>query len=281
MDIELDGDPKWWGGRIPDNLILNELHPEQLINWKRKRLEPLLSKLLFPICWSMLFLAMGILFSLLDHGTNFSEYFGLIMLIFAPVSLGISIIFISNLHENSKTIHVLLSLFARTRFLWVSIMLILFCISIIQKPTNSIFWNLMILPSSILWIEWLAFGSFYFSSPSAIWIKGFNSNHKLPMNDLVDNGWVWQSDSLNPQNESIAIKKTKGNSLELSSIKLNEENFIVLSWWQGGIRQDPFVTNKMKNLAIPWLTKKLGYNITDFDSKMLDGIEVLDFSQEK
>ena len=281
MQIELDGDPKWWGGRIPDNLILNEIHPELLINWKRKRLEPLLSKFLFPICWSMFFLAIGILFSLLDHRTNFSEYFGLIMLIFAPISLGISIIFISNSHENSKPIHVLLSLFSRTRILWFSIMLILFCISIIQKPTNAIFWNLMILPSSILWIEWLAFGSFYFSSPSAIWIKEFNSNSKLPMNDLVNNGWVWQSDSLNPQNESIAIKKSKGNSLELSSIKLNEEKFIVLSWWQGGIRQDPFVTNKMKNLAIPWLTKKLGYNIIDFDSKMLDGIDVLDYFQEK
>lgn len=281
MDFELDGDPKWWGGRIPDNLILNETHPDQLKNWKRKRLEPLLSKLLFPICWSMFFLAIGILFSLLDHRTNFSEYFGTIMLIIAPLSLGISIIFISNAHENSKPIQVLLGLFGRTRILWFSIMLVLFCISIIQKPTNNLFWNLMILPTSILWIEWVAFGSFYFSSPSSIWIIKFNSNEKLPMNDLVNKGWVWQSESLNPKNESIAIKKSRGTSLELSSIKINEDDFLVLSWWQGGVRQDPFVTQKLKNLAIPWLTRKLGYNSTDFDSKMLDGIEVLEIFQEK
>ena len=63
MIDELEGDPRWWGGRIPDNLVLNELHPEQMSKWKRKRLEPLLSKLLFPVCWSLLLLVIGILFS--------------------------------------------------------------------------------------------------------------------------------------------------------------------------------------------------------------------------
>ena len=97
------------------------------------------------------------------------------------------------------------------------------------------------------------------------------------MNELKTNGWDWQSDSLKPKNESFAIKTSEGNFLELSSINLGEENILVLSWWQkGGIRSDPFVTKKMKGLAIPGLTNKLGYSISDFDLKMLDGIGFLD-----
>ena len=277
MNQELDGDPKWWGGRITDKLVLNEFHPKQLINWKRKRLEPLLSKLLFPVCWSLLLLAIGTLFSLLSYKTNFPQLFGLIILILGPFSLGLSILYISNKHEKSKPIHVLLSLFGRSRILWFTIIMFILITSIIQKPNNVIFWNLAIFPSMILWIEWLAFGSYYFSSPSAIWIMKYNSKMDLPMNELKTNGWDWQSDSLKPRNESFAIKTSEGNFLELSSINLGEENILVLSWWQkGGIRSDPFVTKKMKALAIPGLTNKLGYSTADFDLKMLDGIGFLD-----
>ena len=277
MIDELEGDPRWWGGRIPDNLVLNELHPEQMSKWKRKRLEPLLSKLLFPVCWSLLLLVIGILFSLLNYKTNFPQSLGLIILIFGPFSLGISIIYISNKHENSKPIKVLSSLFGRSRILWISIILFILITSIIQKPTNNIFWNLAILPSIILWIEWLAFGSYYFSSPSAIWIMKYNSENDLPMKKLVENGWRWQSDNLKPRNEPFATKTLEGNILELSSSTLGEENILVLSWWQkGGIRSDPFVAKKMKALAIPGLTNKLGYSTSDFDLEMLDGIRFLD-----
>tara|TARA_B100001996_G_scaffold378406_1_gene362519 strand:- start:636 stop:1484 length:849 start_codon:yes stop_codon:yes gene_type:complete len=277
MIDELEGDPRWWGGRIPDNLVLNELHPEQMSKWKRKRLEPLLSKLLFPVCWSLLLLVIGILFSLLNYKTNFPQSLGLIILIFGPFSLAISIIYISNKHENSKPIKVLSSLFGRSRILWISIILFILITSIIQKPTNNIFWNLAILPSIILWIEWLAFGSYYFSSPSAIWIMKYNSENDLPMEKLVENGWRWQSDNLKPRNEPFATKTLEGNILELSSSTLGEENILVLSWWQkGGIRSDPFVAKKMKALAIPGLTNKLGYSTSDFDLEMLDGIRFLD-----
>ena len=98
----LEGDPKWWGGRIPDALLINETHPEKLKLWKRKRLLPLLNKLLFPACWSLLLLALGILFTLLDHRTNFSELIGATLLLMAPISLGLSIIHITNSHEDSK-----------------------------------------------------------------------------------------------------------------------------------------------------------------------------------
>ena len=282
MSVDFEGDPNWWGGKIPEHLILNELHPEIIIKWKRKRLEPLLKKLLFPISWSLLVLTMGILFTLLDHRTNFSEYVGAILLILAPISLGLVTIKVSNSHQNPKPIHVLLGLLGRTRLLWLLIIIIQLMISIIQKPTNSMFWNLIILPSTILWIEWVAFGSFYFSSPSAIWITKYNSKNNLPMDELVEQGWEWLPDSLNPKNVSIAIKKSKKDILELSTINKNNEEFLVLSWWQkGGIRHDPFVTRELKGLAIPWLTKKLGYSINEFDSGMLDGIEVLEIFQIK
>jgi len=277
MIDELEGDPRWWGGRIPDNLVLNEFHPEQLSKWKRKRLEPLLRKLLFPVCWSLLLLGIGILFSLLNYKTNFPRSLGLIILILGPFSLGFSILYISNKHENSKPIHVLLSLFGRSRILWFTIIIFILITSIIQKPNNAIFWNLAILPSVILWIEWLAFGSYYFSSPSAIWIMKYNSEIDLPMNELKSKGWDWQSDSLKPRNEPFAIKSKEGNILELSSITLGDEKNLVISWWQKGcIRSDPFVTKKMKALAIPGLTNKLGYSTSDFDLEMLDGIGFLD-----
>ena len=161
--------------------------------------------------------------------------------------------------------------------MWFTIIIFILITSIIQKPNNAIFWNLAILPSIILWIEWLAFGSYYFSSPSAIWIMRYNSEIDLPMNELKSKGWDWQSDSLKPKNEPFAIKSTEGNILELSSINLGDEKKLVISWWQKGcIRSDPFVTKKMKSLAIPGLTNKLGYSTSDFDIEMLDGIGFLD-----
>lgn len=282
MNIEYEGDPKWWGGKIPENLIHNELHPDLINKWKRKRLEPLLKKILFPVSWSLLILAMGILFTLLDHRTNFSEFIGAVLLISAPLSLGLSILKISNSHQKSKPALVLLSLLGRTRILWILIIIIQLIISIIQKPSNSTFWNLIILPSTILWIEWVAFCSFYFSSPSAIWMAEYNSENKLPMKKLVEQGWEWKSESLNPKNATFAIKKSKNEILELSTINKNNDEFLVLSWWQkGGVRHDPFVSRSLRGVAIPGLTKKLGYSVNEFDVKMLDGIEFLEIFKIK
>jgi len=279
MELNFEEDPQWWNGRIPDNLILNEIHPDELKKWQRKRLQPLLPKLLFPASWSLLILTIGIIFTLFDYRTNFSEYIGSFIIILGPCSLGLSILYLSNIHQNSNIIRVLFQgLLGRTRILWALIILILFTISIIQKPTNPHFWNLMILPTTILWIEFLAFGCFYFSSPFAIWMTEIDFENDLPISKLESKGWIWMSDSLKPVNSLIAIKKdSKGNSLELSSIKSNKQIWIVLSWWQkSGIRHDPFVNKNVKGVAIPWLTKKLGYSTILFDCKMLDGLENLD-----
>ncbi len=273
----LEGDPKWWGGRIPDTLLINETHPEKLKLWKRKRLLPLLNKLLFPVCWSLLLLALGILFTLLDHRTNFSELIGATLLLMAPISLGLSIIHITNSHEDSKPVLVLTRMLSNTRIMWFLICIGLFLIGLIIRPANIMFWNLMILPNFILWLEWFVFGSFYFSSPGAVWLIKYNPKKDLPMEKLIENGWEWVPDKLNPINSSIAIKKSKSSILELSSLKYNDAYFLILSWWQkGGVRHDPFVSQKLRGLAVPSLTKRFGYNISDFNLNMLDGIEFLE-----
>ena len=57
----------------------------------------------------------------------------------------------------------------------------------------------------------------------------------------------------------------------------DDSYFLILSWWQkGGIRHDPFVSEKLRGLAIQSLTKRFGYKISKFDNKMLDGIEFLE-----
>ena len=138
------------------------------------------------------------------------------------------------------------------------------------------FWNLMIIPNLILWIEWFIFSSFYFSSPSAIWLTNYNHNEDLPMEKLCEHGWEWKSESLKPLNSLIAIKKSNGTILELSSIKYEESHYLSLSWWQkGGIRHDPFVSENVRGLAIPTLTKFLGYKVSEFDMNLLNGIEFL------
>ena len=94
------------------------------------------------------------------------------------------------------------------------------------------------------------------------------------MEKLLENGWEWMSDSLKPINSSIAVKKAQDSFLELSSVKYNDSYFLILSWWQkGGIRHDPFVSEKLRGLAVPSLTKRFGYKSYKFDQKMLDGIE--------
>ena len=273
----LDGDPKWWGGRIPDTLLINETHPQKLELWKRKRLIPLLNKLLFPVCWSLFLLALGIMFTLLDHRTNFSEFIGATLLLIAPISLGLSIIHISNSHEDSKPLLVLTGMLGNTRIMWFLISTGLFFTSLVIKPTNTMFWNLMIIPNVILWLEWFVFGSFYFSSPAAIWLIKYNPKKELPMKELTEIGWEWVTDSLNPINSSIAVKKSKKSFLEISSTKHNDSYFLILSWWQkGGVRHDPFVSQKLRGLAVPSLTKRFGYEISEFNQKMLDGIELLE-----
>ena len=238
---------------------------------------PLLNKLLFPVCWSLFLFALGVLFTLLDHRTNFSELIGATLLLLAPLSLGLSIIHTTNNHDDSKPILVLKGMLGNTRIMWFCSSIILFLIGLIMRPTNIIFWNLMIIPNFILWLEWFVFGSFYLSSPAAIWLIKYNPKKDLPMEQLIENGWEWLPDSLNPINSSIAIKKSKDSFLELSSIKSNEAYYLILSWWQkGGVRHDPFVSQKLRGLAIPSLTKRFGYRISEFNQKMLDGVELLE-----
>ena len=69
---------------------------------------PLLQKLLFPASWSLFLLALGILFTILDYRTNFSEFIGATLLLLGPLSLGLSIIIVSNSHEDSKPILLLI-----------------------------------------------------------------------------------------------------------------------------------------------------------------------------
>ena len=62
-----------------------------------------------------------------------------------------------------------------------------------------------------------------------------------------------------------------------ASCVYDDSYFLILSWWQkGGIRHDPFVSEKLRGLAVPSLTKRFGYRISKFDQKMLDGIEFLE-----
>ena len=254
-----------------------EFHPHDLKFWHRKRLEPLLKKLLYPTCWSLLILGIGILFTLLDHRTNFSEFIGAILLFTGPLVLGLSIIYISNYHDNPRPHLVVYGLVINTRMIWLFISIGLLCIGIVFKPANTMFWNLMIIPNVILWIEWLAFGSFYFSSPSAIWIVHYDPSKNLPMDKLSESGWKWASESLKPLNTVIAYKKNKESTMELSSFKDDNSYYFSLEWWQkGGIRQDPFVEKEIRGLAIPSLTQFLGYNLSEFDVNSLRGIEYLE-----
>jgi len=267
---------KWRNTSPPESLKTKEYHPEIVKNWHRIRLEPLLKKFLYPVCWSLFLLIVGIMFSILDHNTNFSEFIGLFLILSGVFSLGFSIIKISNNHEDSKPILVIKELISRTRFFMTIIIILLTSISILYKPENQLFWNLIIIPSMILWIEWLAFGSFYFSSPSAIWILNRKMDDNLPKEGLENSGWKWVSDSLNPRNSPFAIKKMNDGFLELCTIKKDNVNYITLSWWQkGGIRHDPFVKNIIRGVAIPKLTKKLGYLSTEIDIKSLDGIQLI------
>ena len=97
------------------------------------------------------------------------------------------------------------------------------------------------------------------------------------MEKLSEKGWEWMSDSLKPIKSPIAVKKAKDSFLELSSVKSEDSYFLILSWWQkGGIRHDPFVSEKLRGLAIQSLTKRFGYKISKIDNKMLDGIEFLE-----
>ena len=238
---------------------------------------PLLQKLLFPASWSLFLLASGILFTILDHRTNFSEFIGATLLLLGPLSLGLSIIIVSNSHEDSKPILLLIEMLRNTRIMWFSILISLYIIGFFLRPSNTLFWNLIIIPSLILWLEWFILGSFFFSSPSAIWLTKYNQKLDLPMEKLLEKGWEWMSDSLKPINSPIAVKKAKDSFLELSSVKYEDSYFLILSWWQkGGIRHDPFVSEKLRGLAVPSLTKRFGYKISKFDQKMLDGIEFLE-----
>ena len=256
---------------------MNETHPEKLKSWNRKRLVPLLQKLLFPTCWSMFLLALGILFTILDHRTNFSEFIGATLLLLGPLSLGLSIIIVSNSHEDSKPVLVLIGMLRNTRIMWFSILISLYLIGLFLRPSNIMFWNLIIIPSLILWLEWFIFGSFFFSSPSAIWLTKYNQKLDLPMEKMLEKGWEWKTDSLKPINSLIAVKKAKDSFLELSSMRDDDSYFLILSWWQkGGIRHDPFVSEKLRGLAIQSLTKRFGYKISKFDNKMIDGIEFLE-----
>ena len=115
---------------------MNETHPEKLKSWNRKRLMPLLQKLLFPASWSLFLLALGILFTILDYRTNFSEFIGATLLLLGPLSLGLSIIIVSNSHEDSKPILVLIGMLRNTRIMWFSILISLYLIGLFLRPVS-------------------------------------------------------------------------------------------------------------------------------------------------
>lgn len=277
---ELDGEAEWWPDGLPDSLsAIERAPPSALHGWRRQRLTPLLHQWLYPCSWSMLLLPMGLIATLLDSRAGLHPAFGALLLLASPSMLGISLLMLVSRRRASEPALLLArGLLHRSRLLWFSVVIGMLGVGILQQvPAESNFWLLLILPTTVLWVEWFVVGTAALSPPSARWVRPVVEGVELPMDELLDSGWSWRSQRTSARTGTLAARACdSGSSLELSVERFSGQSWLVLSWWHPlGVRHDPFVESTGGRIPLPSPLRLLAHRRIEFPEELLDGITSL------
>jgi len=273
----LDGDPTWWTakptkneGEDSERARIERMHkgfairsaydldpPSSWKGWKRQREQPVLIRFLFPVAWSIMFLALGLLFTIFDENRGWSPWIGAAFCLSAPFLVFLTAFFLTSgsLVSNS------------TAFVWKSftdywnigitsfmLMSIWWCWDSKLDPSDP-FWFIFFFLSLGSWLWWTARASQALAAASGRWLLPVDRQTPLSREILEKAGWTWlQHHSMWAPAELGELRLGGQGRLILSGISIEGTDFLSLVWqmphgWNWDPWQDPEQPLPMEGLV--------------------------------
>ncbi|MBT7937732.1 MAG: hypothetical protein HN696_01055 [Euryarchaeota archaeon] len=259
----LDGDPLWWVAPIKKNerteevilqmrwlgngrrSSLDDIPPISWKGWKRQRLEPKIQGFLFPVSWSLILAAVGMLFLLFDQNKGYSPWVGTILVLLSPLSIVIvAYLLLESRQFGSAPEYFVTSL----KDVWNLALLSLIAMSIwwawdAKMDPSEPFWFIFLVFSILSWLWWTTRCSQCFSIQSSRWLMPVDDSKEIPL----PKSWVGKVSHSKWAAGELARLPLVNGFLRLSGDRVNGVSFLVLEYISKlGCCADPWVGERQE-----------------------------------
>lgn len=249
----LDGDPNWWtsssnNNEVEDNekSLIQRLHRGHAIRstydvqptnawkgWKRQRFRPVITKFLFPVSWSLIFLALGLMFFIFDEHRNLSPWIGVALSFAAPFLVVISAYILTSrgLVSNSSAI-----IFKSFTDYWNVAIIVFSSISLwwcwdSKLDSADPFWFIFFFLALGSWLWWTARASQGLAANSGRWLLPIERQKELSRAELEKIGWKWlQSHSMWAPTALAELQLGGEGKLILRGEIIEGQDFLSIVW---------------------------------------------------
>jgi hypothetical protein len=259
----LDGDPMWWVAPIKktertEEVILqmrwlgngrrsslDDIPPISWKGWKRQRLEPKIQGFLFPVSWSLILAAVGMLFLLFDQNKGYSPWVGTTLVLLSPLSIVIvAYLLLESRQFGSAPEYFVTSL----KDVWNLALLSLIAMSIwwawdAKMDPSEPFWFIFLVFSILSWLWWTTRCSQCFSIQSSRWLMPVDDSKEIPL----PKSWVGKVSHSKWAAGELARLPLVDGFLRLSGDRVNGVSFLVLEYISKlGCCADPWVGERQE-----------------------------------
>ena len=259
----LDGDPMWWVAPIKKNerteevilqmrwlgngrrSSLDDIPPISWKGWKRQRLEPKIQGFLFPVSWSLILAAVGMLFLLFDQNKGYSPWVGTTLVLLSPLSIVIvAYLLLESRQFGSAPEYFVTSL----KDVWNLALLSLIAMSIwwawdAKMDPSEPFWFIFLVFSILSWLWWTTRCSQCFSIQSSRWLMPVDDSKEIPL----PKSWVGKVSHSKWAAGELARLPLVDGFLRLSGDRVNGVSFLVLEYISKlGCCADPWVGERQE-----------------------------------
>ncbi|MBT6973100.1 MAG: hypothetical protein HOA04_08370 [Euryarchaeota archaeon] len=259
----LDGDPLWWVAPIKKNerteevilqmrwlgngrrSSLDDIPPISWKGWKRQRLEPKIQGFLFPVSWSLILAAVGMLFLLFDQNKGYSPWVGTTLVLLSPLS----IIIVAYLLLESRQFGSAQEYFVTSlKDVWNLALLSLIAMSIwwawdAKMDPSEPFWFIFLVFSILSWLWWTTRCSQCFSIQSSRWLMPVDDSKEISL----PKSWVGKVSHSKWAAKELARLPLVDGFLRLSGDRVNGVSFLVLEYISKlGCCADPWVGERQE-----------------------------------
>ena len=259
----LDGDPMWWVAPIKktertEEVILqmrwlgngrrsslDDIPPISWKGWKRQRLEPKIQGFLFPVSWSLILAAVGMLFLLFDQNKGYSPWVGTTLVLLSPLSIVIvAYLLLESRQFGSAPEYFVTSL----KDVWNLALLSLIAMSIwwawdAKMDPSEPFWFIFLVFSILSWLWWTTRCSQCFSIQSSRWLMPVDDSKEISL----PKSWVGKVSHSKWAAGELARLPLVDGFLRLSGDRVNGVSFLVLEYISKlGCCADPWVGERQE-----------------------------------
>ena len=224
---------------------LDDIPPISWKGWKRQRLEPKIQGFLFPVSWSLILAAVGMLFLLFDQNKGYSPWVGTTLVLLSPLS----IIIVAYLLLESRQFGSAQEYFVTSlKDVWNLALLSLIAMSIwwawdAKMDPSEPFWFIFLVFSILSWLWWTTRCSQCFSIQSSRWLMPVDDSKEISL----PKSWVGKVSHSKWAAGELARLPLVDGFLRLSGDRVNGVSFLVLEYISKlGCCADPWVGERQE-----------------------------------